>query len=353
MSQVLRQTYLISRPFDLSFILLPPIFISAVLIILSFSGVGLSLSPILWLIFVVGIDVAHVYATLFKTYLDPIALRDRLPLLLLSPICAFLFGVFLYSQSSGLFWRVLAYMAVYHFIRQQYGFFRLYEKKEGESSLIGKLAIYSITFYPIVYWHLHLPRNFSWFVDGDFISISRYLGDYEMAFGEGAFLVFFVIQLLYVYSQISSLIKVGLVSVPKNLLYIGTFLAWYGGIVLCNGDLVFTLTNVVCHGIPYIALVWGYNVKRNTDWKYSGYKVIFYLLVLFSLAYFEEGLWDFFVWNEHYSLFLGYSSPIESKNILKYLVPLLTLPQLTHYILDAFIWRISKPQDQLEVLASS
>ncbi len=345
--------WLISRSYDLTFILLPPIFVSAVLLYINaFTPYKLSLSPVLWLIFVVGIDVAHVYATLFRTYLDSEMRDERMPLLVLAPILAWFFGITLYSHSSLTFWRVLAYLAVFHFIRQQYGFYRLYEKKEGCQSKIGKLCIYAITLYPILYWHMNIPRRFSWFVEGDFLSIKGYLGEFYVIFSYSLWIGFLLILLSYVLREFNTLSKSGKISIPKNLLVLGTFLSWYGGIVLCNGDLTFTLTNVVCHGLPYIALVWGYSVKKEKNWKYSGIGCMIYILILLGLAYLEEGIWDFFVWNEHKELYLGISAPILNSKLLSIIVPLLTVPQMTHYFLDAFIWRLSKPQDHLEVISN-
>lgn len=349
-SQILKQSYLISSKFDHAFILWPPIVVFILLVCYSSSAPNWHLSPYLWLIVVVGIDVAHVYATIFRTYLDPVTRANRLPLLVLAPLISWILGVVLYSYSSLIFWRVLAYLAVFHFIRQQYGFFRLYERKEGSNSLLGKLAIYSVTLYPILYWHFNLPRRFSWFVEGDFINLNSLFHFYAPFISILSLIIFAIIQCAYLLMESRKFITGSDFSYPKNLLYLGTFLSWYGGIVLFNGDLTFTLTNVICHGVPYIALVWGFNSKKDSAWKYSGFKVVFYLLILLSLAYIEEGLWDFFVWDEHKEFFLGFTSPIENKLLLAILVSLLTVPQMTHYILDAFIWRISKPQDSLEIL---
>ena len=81
-------------------------------------------------------------------------------------------GVALYSESASLFWRDLAYVAVFHFVRQQYGCVRLYRGKLKEKNDWGKWidtsAIYLATIYPLVYWHANLPRNFQWFVQNDF-----------------------------------------------------------------------------------------------------------------------------------------------------------------------------------------
>ena len=46
-----------------------------------------------------------------------------------TPVLAFLAGAMLYSLGSMVFWRVLAYLAVWHFVRQQYGWVALYRAR--------------------------------------------------------------------------------------------------------------------------------------------------------------------------------------------------------------------------------
>jgi hypothetical protein len=61
-----------------------------------------------------------------------------------------------------------------------------------------------------------------------------------------------------------------------------------------------------------------------------------FLLTLWLLAYVEEMFWDRGVWHDRAWLF-GSAWNLESLKV--WLVPLLALPQLTHYVLDGFIWR--------------
>jgi hypothetical protein len=57
------------------------------------------------------------------------------------------------------------------------------------------------------------------------------------------------------------------------------------------------------------------------------------------LAYVEEGAWDLLVWREHTSLFGGWRLPTLPDEVLAVIVPALILPQATHYVLDAWIWK--------------
>jgi hypothetical protein len=129
----------------------------------------------IWIPFVLLIDVAHVYATAFRVYFDTDELKRRPLLYCFVPIVGYAIGVAVYSENGLFFWRALAYLAVFHFVRQQYGWVALYRARLNERDVWGKLidslAIYSATIYPLVYWHAHLPRRFWWFLTDDFSSL--------------------------------------------------------------------------------------------------------------------------------------------------------------------------------------
>jgi hypothetical protein len=63
------------------------------------------------------------------------------------------------------------------------------------------------------------------------------------------------------------------------------------------------------------------------------------MLAIWFLAFGEELLWDKAIWRERDWLF-GESWELEHWQ--RIIVPLLAVPQLTHYILDAFIWKRSR-----------
>src|SRR5262249_61738873 len=48
----------------------------------------------------------------------------------------------------------------------------------------------------------------------------------------------------------------------KDILVATTAACWYAGIVAQNSDYAFTVTNVLIHGIPYMALVYWYGRRR-------------------------------------------------------------------------------------------
>ncbi len=303
-----------------------------------------------WILLILFIDVAHVYSTLFKTYFNNTYFNAQRQLFIWTPIICYVAGVLIYSIDGMLFWRILAYTAVFHFIRQQYGFMRLYslhETKKNLSSKINTAAIYSATIYPIIYWHCTPGRNFTWFVEGDFLALN------SIIIKQFALALYLAIITTYLLKEAWLVVKSGEINIPRNTVIIGTTVSWYFGIVYFNGDLAFTLLNVVSHGIPYMALIWinrrpsevATTEKRKVSSTIlSKNGLLFFISTIILLAYLEEGLWDGLIWKEHGSIFSGFSilPKVENSELLAILVPLLALPQLTHYILDGFIWRKQK-----------
>src|SRR5574341_983441 len=296
-----------------------------------------------WVATVVFVDVAHVWATAYRVYLDPEELRRRPGLYSAIPLAAYVVGVLLYSASSTLFWRVLAYVAVVHFVRQQYGCMALYRRRLGVRSRLDRvlddLAIYAATLYPLLHWHAHLPREFEWFIAGDF------LPGLPKEAADAAFPVHLGITAAYALRQVQLLLTGRPVSPGKSLIVGTTWLSWYVGIVVFDSDYAFTVTNVLVHGLPYLAFVWVYGRSRFRDSAATVARAFrpgawpLYLAPVLLAAWSEEWLWDRVVWHEHGVLFPG-PALAPAAGTLALLVPLLALPQATHYLLDAWVWRV-------------
>ncbi|HTJ50866.1 MAG TPA: hypothetical protein VL443_15495 [Cyclobacteriaceae bacterium] len=340
-----RQPWLQNSTIEFFFILVPPIL--PVLLLFVFKKYFFEhtqVTSLWWVILVLFIDVAHVYSTLFRMYWDKLTYQKYKRHLWIIPLTGLIIGFCLHFSNALTFWRMLAYLAVFHFIRQQYGFMRLYSRKENNNQIykvIDSLAIYSATLYPLIYWHFHLTNQLSWFVEGDF---------YSLSFPEPGNLLFYLyigIAVLYFTKEVWGLIKTSQFNLPKNMVMLGTYLSWYVGIIVFRGDLAFTILNVIAHGIPYMALVWIYGEKKSVTLKNFRFNLIGVLIFIGSviiLSYLEEGIWDIFIWKDHTDIFpfLIDFPAIENPIVLSILVPILTLPQFTHYVLDGFIWRLSK-----------
>ncbi|MBO2007935.1 hypothetical protein J4E00_02665 [Siccationidurans soli] len=334
-----------SPRYDGLLILAPPFLALLVVLGLPAHYRSTAAMPLLaWVALVVLIDVAHVYGTLFQTYFDPIKRRERRTLLWVAPVACYVVGVVLHSLGGLLFWRVLAYLAVFHFIRQQYGFLRIYSRQESPAPgrWLATALVYYATIYPLLYWHFSPDRNFNWFVDGDFVQLDWPAGRLVATMLYAGLILAYIARESYLWHRKRTF------NLPRNLLLAGTLVSWYVGIVLFNGDLAFTLLNVVSHGIPYLALVWNGGPSRpdapapprRGAWA-GRYGLSIFLGAVVLFAFLEEGLWDGLVWREHGSVFGWFQQlpTIANPGLLMWLVPLLALPQSTHYVLDGFIWR--------------
>ncbi len=328
-----------SPAWDLTFIFGPAILtVGAVLSIPALQQP--ELPPWAWLVFVVGIDVAHVWSSIWRTYFDPEEFARRKTHYLLTPAACFAAGVMLWQIGGALlFWRILAYLAVFHFVRQQFGFVMVYRHRAGErdGAWIDKIAIYATMLYPIAFWHASGDRAFEWFSKGDFVRAPSELKIIALALYTAA-------MGLFVGRQVQLFVRRRALNWPKIGVVATTAATWYVGIVAFNSDFTFTLTNVVAHGVPYMALVWLYGRRkwegRGTWLKWAHHPALsaVFVGVVLALAYFEEALWDIFHWHEHGQFFAGMSQAIPD-GVTGLLVPLLILPQATHYVLDSWIWK--------------
>jgi hypothetical protein len=343
MNTLARQPWIYSAAVDGAWILAPALLATIVALTLVQAGHSDAGLPLwMWGLLIVGIDVAHVYSTIYRTYLDPAARARLSGWLVLTPVAGWVLGVLLYSWSAATFWTALAYLAVFHFIRQQYGFLMIYSRRERTlpkaCALVDQAAIYAATLGPLLYWHTHLPRAFVWFIDGDFMALPQWMWGIARP-------VYLTILAAYLVKEGWLVVGRGQLNIPRNCVVIGTALSWYVGIVVANGDLIFTLTNVVAHGIPYMALTFIFSrgeLQRGARLGLIARVLPLAIAALITLAFLEEGLWDGLIWREHLSLFPGFSRlpPIETNTLLTLIVPLLAVPQLTHYVIDGVIWRL-------------
>jgi hypothetical protein len=216
---------------------------------------------------------------------------------------------------------------------------RLYARNEPKNwAWIDNIIIYTATVYPMLYWFLSAPRKFNWFVENEFFRFQNPFLITFLSWIYGFILVFYIVRTSCLAFKNKSF------NIPKNAIIVGTILSWYFGIVYFNNDLIFTLLNVVSHGIPYIALIYLKEIDKKPaselNWLhyFKHFKgLLLFLAILIFIAFSEEYLWEILVWNEQFS-----GTAKDFSNWYFLVVPLLTVPQFTHYLLDGFIWKNNK-----------
>ncbi len=339
--------WLWSAPLD-ALAFLVPVGLALVVIFLVQGGAIGSEQPaplVVWLLAVVGVDVAHVWSTLLRTYADSSELRRHPQRYLLTPVGSFLVALALHSYSAMLFWRALAYLAVVHFIRQQAGWMAIHRARATDrtrlSKLLDELVIYLSAGVPLLAWHVRPELPFHWFVEGDFILLPSLAQLLPLAYG--ALLVAWV---LFLGRVLWGWRRTGVLPLGKVLVASMTLASWLGGIVLFRSDLAFTLLNVLPHGIPYMMLLWFYGCElaaspegaRTAAGVVVRHGALLALAALWGIALWEEMSWDITYWHDHEALW-PWGTGVRWERISSLLVALLATPQLTHYVLDAVLWR--------------
>jgi hypothetical protein len=307
-----------------------------------------------YLLFIVSFDVAHVWATGYLTYFDRHTLRARRGLLIAVPIVTFVASFGLHLASNVLFWTAIAYVAIGHFIKQQIGFVMLYKGMARERSpadyRLDKLAIWLGALGPLALWHADPQAAFEWFgADEEFaLRVPRWLAHCVVgAMG--------TTQLVWISRQLWLRAAGRPVSIPKVVWILASWVSWWMGVRVAANFIVATAFINLFHGIPYTALVW-WRCSRAPDgraefirrWATRSSIVAFYLLLL-SLALVEESLWERFVWHA-YLPEMGISLETLGAVATSAWVALLSLPQITHYVLDGVLWRLTPANADLRRL---
>ncbi len=299
-----------------------------------------------WIAGILLVDVAHVWSTAFVVYLDPAEWRRRPGFYAGVPLACFAGGIALYACGEDTFWRAIAYLAVFHFIRQQYGWVMLYRARNGERDRVGRwidgLAIYMCALYPLIWWHAHLPRPFYWMSEGDFVTgVPSWIVPIARAVYIGALVA-------YVGRASAQIARREATSWGKHLVVLTTAVCWYNGIVAHDTDYAFTVSNVFTHGVPYMVLVFVYarraaktpESERGASAQLLGGRAlraaVVFLATVWLVAYIEEMVWDRSMMHERAWLF-GEGHDVGGAAAV--LAPLLAVPQLAHYVLDAFLWK--------------
>lgn len=329
----------------------------------------------MWVSIILLCDVSHVWSTIFRTYLDKEEFQLHRKALTFTPIIVFAIVFIVCSISPTVFWRIMAYLALFHFIKQQYGFFAIYSRKYGVKQVKrifkDKTILYFSMVYPVLHWHFVYTGKFNWFVDNDFLNLKvglRYLTgneNFEVAsLFEVLNYVYFIILIGWLIEDLRWYKKnQEPIAYGKIIWLLTTAFNWYLGIVYFNSDVAFTITNCIAHGIPYLTLVFFYverkkEIKENRLFKWNRWAIAisFMLLIILVLAHLEEYSWDMFInrdsekGNYFQSLFTYPFELLKTPVFQAIVVALLSIPQITHYIIDGVIWKGNSKNPYLKAI---
>lgn len=338
--------WIVSPGFDLTLLAVPALATALALVLPAPAG-GLPLWG--FLLLVVAFDVAHVWSTLYLSYLDREAMARRRLLFLLPVPLSILVSYRLHAHSPALFWTLLAYVAIHHFAAQQWGFIALYKLRAGERDpvdrYLDKWTLWVGALGPVLWWHASPDARFDWFGHGEQFLFPLDPGlKVDIAFVMGAFALAWTARQAWHLAW-------GRLSAGKVLWMVAAWLSWSLGIGLADHPLVSLAAINLLHGLPFLGLVW---FRCNRRWegqteaasspllaRLSQRRAVwaFYGLLL-GLALVEEGLWDGVVWGVYVAGLTGLEPPALGDGARSLLVAVLATPQIVHYYLDAWLWKL-------------
>ncbi len=321
-----------------------------------------------FLFVIVAFDVSHVWATIYRTYMDKAEVKRRPWLYLGSVPILFFFAFRLHLHGAETFWTILAYVAIFHFIKQLYGFVAIYRLRAQEKGAfdyyLDKWTLWAGALGPILVWHASPRRQFDWFNAGE-----QFIAKLPPHIVSDLMVAYYGIAIVYVLRQIQIFVQRQHVNVGKNLVMVASWISWAVGISMADAPIVSAAFINLLHGIPFLVIVWVYcRRKWHGSLVKSAEQVVdspslpkagrwiriltkrqnlaAFFLLIFGFAILEEGLWDGLVWR-HY---IPESMQPEQLSpwLLSLVVATLSLPQIVHYFLDAYIWRFDGSNPDLK-----
>ncbi|MDC3378899.1 hypothetical protein OAX78_01275 [Planctomycetota bacterium] len=334
------QRWVVSARFDLLLLALP--LVASLVLLAVPQDDDVPLWAFLGLI--VLFDVSHVWSTLYMSYADGEAFERRRLLFLLPIPLTFLISFRLHAHSPELFWTVVAYIAIHHFVSQQWGFVALYKLRAGErfDRNLDKWTLWAGALGPLLLWHASPERSFDWFGHGEQFVLRL---SPELKPDIAAAMI--AVAVVYGVRQVQ-LARRGAFNLGKNLWMTASWASWAVGLGLAHHPLVSLACINLLHGIPFLGLVWfRLNQRwqgevptpaRFVPWVAQRRNVAVFFGLIVGLALLEEGLWDGVVWGSYLDATFGVEAPELSATTTSFVVALLSLPQIVHYVLDGWLW---------------
>lgn len=349
-----RGAWIVSPRLDLSLLVVPAV--GTFLALLLPAPVG-PLPFWAFMVLVVAFDVAHVWATLYVSYLDrDVFARRRLLLLLPIPI-ALIASWRLHAFSPVLFWTIVAYIAIHHFAAQQWGFIALYRLRAGERAPLDRhldrWALWTGALGPILWWHASPERQLDWFGNGE-----TFIFTLDPALKTDIAVVMAVVAGLWTARQVWHL-RHGSLNTGKVLWMLAVWLSWAIGIGVPEHPLVSLAAVNLLHGLPFLGLVWFRCNQRWQDraegapspllaWLSQRRAILGFYGLVFSLAFAEQMLWDGAVFGTYLPMVLDLEPLDVTTTFGSLVVAVLALPQIIHYYLDRWLWKLDGSNPDLD-----
>ena len=299
------------------------------------------------------IDWAHIFAQWHRIYYNPVeTIKAKwiypISYILLIPIV----GLYVYYGSRLHVEVALVYFVIFHFIKQHFGFLKIYSKIDGAKTKFESLSetalFYLCMWTPVIYWHISFPKK-------DFYWAARILPiPYINVIFNIACILYTLSAAIYVVTELRRWKRNGIVNIPKNLALIAAALAWGGVSLFSDVAVLVMFTVVLTHDVSYTILVWmtcrrdEQIVKKKVDWFswWSAPGFLFYVLILVLGSHLIMVLHLEIARNAEldYAIYGKIFNNITSSSLVwqHFGWGLFFATQAHHYFIDKFLWKKEK-----------
>ena len=277
--------------------------------------------------------IGHHVPTFLRAYGDVDEYtRNRFQLIVL-PLCVIPLVIAMVLVDARLLTLIFVWDQ-YHFVRQHYGFMRIYDVKAGASSSFDATLDQWLSFSFFIAIVAH-SGFYGYMYADSFYALGIVFPDWLVrVFEDGSLAVAGVVGLLFL-ARLQWRVAHGLpIAWLKLVLFATTFGVWYFAYVtLAHGFLSYAISSFF-HCLQYDAFAWYYNRKKARSLEPNRSNRVF------RFVHESRHLWLYV------TLILAYGL-LSSVGKTVWIVPVLALNTTTgllHYYFDSFIWRVRRAE---------
>ena len=341
------QSWVFSQTEDLWIFIGPLVLSYLILAIMHFSGMGIYKDGPSYFYYLIAlfVDGSHGITTFVRLSQKQDISKPQKTFFFFLPILIWLVIWSLIEINLPYIEILISYFAIYHFIKQQYGWMRITSVKTqsltAKEELLDKIMIYNVTLFPILYWSF-IKTNFGWYGPEDIIKFYDY--PWMKSF---LIIVHTLILVIYTYSQIKANKLRNQIPWGKYQIILVTWIAWVIPIVILESHIAKVLCFAIPHGLQYYYINFKVSPQEhNKTLTKSPRSQIAHLLrfyVTFVLIEFFIMLTDKKIIEHLSSYFIAYQKPEAG------FLAFVSIFQIWHFIADGYIWKIkSKNSIQLQ-----
>ena len=277
--------------------------------------------------------IGHHVPTLLRAYGDPDEYARNRVRLITVPLCVAPIVIGLTLLDTRLLTLIFVWDQ-YHFVRQHYGFMRIYNVKAGVKGDVDIRLDQWLCFSFFICILAHSGFYGYMYADSFYNLGIRFPDWFVTGFEMGSLVVAGVVGIIYL-ARLQTRLARGLpIAWLKLVLFSTSFGVWYYAYVLLSDGFLSYAISSLFHCLQYDAFAWFYNRAKARSLTPSRSNA------LFRIIHETRYLWLYVGAILSYGLLSAFGKEISVVTFLA----LNTTTGLLHYYFDSFIWRVQRPE---------